>query len=554
MDDFGYDVYSQAEAFKGSRDDLKNPYLTRDEVKKLSKMLMNDIKEIFNNENYLINITNINEFIDILKKDENFKDSVYVDENTCNEIKDFIIHKINIGRKYRMCGNFIDCIIKTLYDKKTHLFVPIVPDYLEAQNVCDGDVNIDVIIDNMPIKGLLSLKKPPEKKKGILSSVRKTFYSSLGNEQNDTDGIYLELHVLHKNISYYIRKLSRDFSNQIGLVQQMNNIDKLVDEASKELDELLEAYESTDIQEMKLYKPIPFNANHLSQLKIIGDNIKLNNSEKGLFGAIVEPQEYATDAEVKNLTTISTIVAKTSNKMESQTNYYAILDVNSQSTIDQITENYKMKALQNHPDKKRGNTEMMALINLAYSILSDPVKRAEYDKAVKDENSEELQRIHDIHMPVAVLKVAPNKLYTFDQIWKIIGNLEKTHPLAYDKTRHVIENMQDDMRRIAEKSGISPLDWILYYTDMDYKLKNLEINKEFVKDISERINFIGRHNNFRNFTETGNRSWTKWITGQNWQNKMNSRVPAGGKKTRKQRKRKTKKQKKKSNKKTKSRR
>lgn len=159
------DVYTDKTLhFEGSRDDVKKKYLTRDEVKKLSKMLMNDIKEIFNNENPKY-MTNINEFIDILKKDENFKDSVYVDENTCNEIKDFIIYKINSGRKYQWCGNFIDCIIKTLYDKETHLFVPIVPHYLKAQNVCDGDVNIDVMIDNMQIKGLLSLKKPPEKKK-----------------------------------------------------------------------------------------------------------------------------------------------------------------------------------------------------------------------------------------------------------------------------------------------------------------------------------------------------------------------------------------------------
>lgn len=348
------------------------------------------------------------------------------------------------------------------------------------------------------------------------------------------------------NISYYIRKLSRDFSNQIGLVEQINTIDKLVYDASKELDELLEAYESTDIQKMKLYNSIVFNSEHSSRLKTIGDNIKLNNSAKGFFGDIVAPQELATDHDIYEL-------KKVSNKMEPQTNYYTILGVNSQSTINQITEKYKSKALQNHPDKG-GTTAMMALINLAYSILIDPIKRAEYDKAVKDKNSEELQRIHDIHIPVAVLKVAPNKLYTFDQIWKIINNLEYTHPLAYDKTIHIIENMKEDMRSIADEKGISPLDWILYYTDMDYKLKNLEINKAFVQDLSKRINFIGRYNNFHNYTETENRSWRNWFSGQFWQNKMKSRAPAGGKKTRKQRKRKTKKQKKKSNKKTKSRR
>ncbi|XVF64872.1 hypothetical protein PTKIN_Ptkin09bG0201600 [Pterospermum kingtungense] len=64
--------------------------------------------------------------------------------------------------------------------------------------------------------------------------------------------------------------------------------------------------------------------------------------------------------------------------------YYKILEVDYDATDDAIRSNYIRLALKWHPDKQKedGNstTSRFQEINEAYQVLSDPVKRREYDK------------------------------------------------------------------------------------------------------------------------------------------------------------------------------
>ncbi|XP_017980882.1 PREDICTED: dnaJ homolog subfamily B member 3 [Theobroma cacao] len=63
--------------------------------------------------------------------------------------------------------------------------------------------------------------------------------------------------------------------------------------------------------------------------------------------------------------------------------YYKILEVDFDATDDAIRSNYIRLALKWHPDKQKDNgnsaTFRFQEINEAYQILSDPVKRREYD-------------------------------------------------------------------------------------------------------------------------------------------------------------------------------
>ncbi|KAL2317646.1 hypothetical protein Fmac_031522 [Flemingia macrophylla] len=64
-------------------------------------------------------------------------------------------------------------------------------------------------------------------------------------------------------------------------------------------------------------------------------------------------------------------------------NYYEILEVDYDATDDAIRSNYIRLALKWHPDKQKDQdyaTSRFQEINEAYQILSDPVKRREYDK------------------------------------------------------------------------------------------------------------------------------------------------------------------------------
>ncbi|KAK7275826.1 hypothetical protein RIF29_16950 [Crotalaria pallida] len=64
--------------------------------------------------------------------------------------------------------------------------------------------------------------------------------------------------------------------------------------------------------------------------------------------------------------------------------YYKILEVDYDATDDAIRSNYIRLALKWHPDKQKDNdsttTSRFQDINEAYQVLSDPVKRREYDK------------------------------------------------------------------------------------------------------------------------------------------------------------------------------
>jgi len=65
-----------------------------------------------------------------------------------------------------------------------------------------------------------------------------------------------------------------------------------------------------------------------------------------------------------------------------QKDYYRILGIGENASLEQIRQAYRKLAFQYHPDRNKGNpaaTEKMKEINEAYATLSDTRKRREYD-------------------------------------------------------------------------------------------------------------------------------------------------------------------------------
>ena len=63
-------------------------------------------------------------------------------------------------------------------------------------------------------------------------------------------------------------------------------------------------------------------------------------------------------------------------------NYYDILNVPNTANEDQIKQAYRTLAMKYHPDKNQGNKiaeEKFKRISEAYSVLSDPQRRRDYD-------------------------------------------------------------------------------------------------------------------------------------------------------------------------------
>ncbi len=63
-------------------------------------------------------------------------------------------------------------------------------------------------------------------------------------------------------------------------------------------------------------------------------------------------------------------------------NYYEVLGVARDATQDDIKKAYRKLALVRHPDKPTGSQALFTELNTANEILSDPAKRAAYDRTL----------------------------------------------------------------------------------------------------------------------------------------------------------------------------
>jgi len=82
--------------------------------------------------------------------------------------------------------------------------------------------------------------------------------------------------------------------------------------------------------------------------------------------------------------------------------YYEILGVEKNATLDEIKKSYRRLALKWHPDKNQDNpesTEKFKSITEAYEVLSNPTKRRNYDMNGSAEFSSQ-----DFHDPFSIFR------------------------------------------------------------------------------------------------------------------------------------------------------
>ena len=174
--------------------------------------------------------------------------------------------------------------------------------------------------------------------------------------------------------------------------------------------------------------------------------------------------------------------------------YYEILGVSETATQDEIKKAFKKKMKKWHPDMNPNNNnaiEMAKLINEAYSILSDNLKRKEYDS--KHLNNKQNKVYNDTGKEYTT----HNKTYENDtkRAKHILEDFKKLNKISYDLYSDLLSNTEDSNEKKLDLI-VSALEYISIICDTNLILigltrerinngdyQNCEVSLDDLKDI-----------------------------------------------------------------------
>jgi curved DNA-binding protein CbpA len=95
--------------------------------------------------------------------------------------------------------------------------------------------------------------------------------------------------------------------------------------------------------------------------------------------------------------------------MGASATYYDILKVSRRAAPEGVRRAYRMLAQRYHPDKLQGHADavrVMAMLNEAYAVLSDPDKRACYDRGIERAQARDAAARSALALPSEVRQAA----------------------------------------------------------------------------------------------------------------------------------------------------
>lgn len=203
-------------------------------------------------------------------------------------------------------------------------------------------------------------------------------------------------------------------------------------------------------------------------------------------------------------------------------NYYEILEIDKNATIDDIKKNYKKLAFKWHPDKNQDNKaeaeKKFKDISKAYQILSEPDKRKIYDLTGSDDslqttsfkNEQELFQEFFSNLKDQLFNNIPEDFMMgkFDDIlggpevkftihtFANIPSFEMFQDMPFfdmvDQTKNIFQNMKEtvkEKKKIYEDKNLSKIseeekgNYISEIERLNKKLKHIENKKEENLDI-----------------------------------------------------------------------
>ena len=133
-------------------------------------------------------------------------------------------------------------------------------------------------------------------------------------------------------------------------------------------------------------------------------------------------------------------------------NPYTELDVSITASTEEIKQRYRTLAQMHHPDKG-GDEELFKRIKLAYEILSDPIRRKQYDltgeTTTTNTKDEAIANIVQI-----LLHVVPNFNVDEDDLIKVAETETRTMLQLVDKDIGVTERYIANLEKVSKKLRI----------------------------------------------------------------------------------------------------
>lgn len=184
------------------------------------------------------------------------------------------------------------------------------------------------------------------------------------------------------------------------------------------------------------------------------------------------------------------------------TTFYNILGVLPEAEDIVIKAAYRALAQRYHPDKWTGSPtdaiSKMAKINEAYSILSDPIRRKEYDSSINDREYED-ESSDDFHFSVDVdgwltaIEYYPDLLDIFNHLSKISKQLGYSFQFSILETKQFNDRFEisNKMEKRFFIKYFGHNEEIIYFS----KYLILRGEKTAVKELNKVINVLGSGSN-----------------------------------------------------------
>ena len=124
-------------------------------------------------------------------------------------------------------------------------------------------------------------------------------------------------------------------------------------------------------------------------------------------------------------------------------NYYKILELSSDASIDEIKRHYKLLARKYHPDKG-GDPDKFKELSEAFQILSDPKKKANYDNPFYTRRVNPSQ---DLFSQAFMNQVEPSENINLNELFKNINIFESRNSFSNFKEIIINNNIKKEITK-----------------------------------------------------------------------------------------------------------